>query len=200
MGLFIRLETLSYGSCWQALNTEPSRTSYCVFVSLCVRVCCTWLVLWILQCSFLIHCKLELSSAVDVRIAYLTASLLVGSCEYAHTVCMSWFLGFTCEYRASTHTQTHTDTHTKHTWPSITVSLPLRQQMLQPCHNSLAVWNQTVSFGPLGCNLLTLQSAPLSLTDRGLPWMLPSCALKEQYGQTFVLKHSENEQILSTEC
>ena len=178
MGLFIRLETLSYGRCWQALNTEPSQTSSRVFVSLCVRVCCTSLVLWILQCSFLIHGKLELSSVTDVGIAYLTASLLVGACEYAHTVCMSWFLGCTYECGASTHTHTHTHTHTythtKHTWPSITVSPPLRQQMLQPCHNSLAVWNQTVSFGPLGCNLLTLQSAPLSLTDRGLTCCLPA--------------------------
>lgn len=64
--------------------------------------------------------------------------------------------------------------HTKHTWPSITVCRPLRQQMLQPCHNSLAVWNQTVSLGPLRSNLLTPQCANLTIAYHGL---LYSCAL-----------------------
>ena len=164
MGLFIRLETLSYGSCWQALNTEPSRTSYCVFVSLCVRVCCTWLVLWILQCSFLIHCKLELSSAIDVRIAYLTASLLVGACEYAHTVCMSWFLGFTCEYRASTHTQTHTytQTHTQNTPGHPSLSLFLSGSRC--CNPVIILWQfgtRQCLLGPWGVTYLHCSLHPL---------------------------------------
>ena len=76
---------------------------------------------------------------------------------------------WTCDIlHTHAHTHTHTHTYTQHTWPSITVCLPLRQQMLQPCHNSLAVWNQTVSLGPLGSNLLTPQSAPLTVAYHGL--------------------------------
>lgn len=86
-------------------------------------------------------------------IIYLTessASLLVGACECAHIHVV--FPGL-CVCSSST--------HTKDTWPSITVCLPLRQQMFQPCLNSLAVLNQTVSLGPWGLTHLHCSQHPI---------------------------------------
>lgn len=155
MGLFIQLEMCSYGSCWQVINSEPSHTqslgvcgadtqrfTFSVFVNLVNIVYCK------VQYS-----KLKQTSVTDVCIAYLTessVSLLVGACECAdmHVV----FSGL-CVPRTST--------HTKDTWPSITVCLPLRQQMFQPCLNSLAVWNQTVPLGPWGLTHLYCSQHPI---------------------------------------
>jgi len=92
--------------------------------------------------------------------------LLVSTCICTHTVCVFCFLDCMCVC-SSLHS------HNAHL--AIYHCLPLRQQMLQPCHNSLELRSQTVSLGPLGSNLLTLQSAPQCSTS----WanMLFYCAL-----------------------
>lgn len=98
----------------------------------------------IVSCHRCVHCLFNCS---------LSQSACMRMWVCAHTSGSFCFLTYRCVYSSFC-------AHTKHTWPFITVCLPLRQQMLQPCHNSLEVWCQTLSLGPLGSNLLTLQPAP----------------------------------------
>lgn len=83
-----------------------------------------------------------------------------------YTAVMSRFYGLLCvtNHRCTKGTYTfHTHTHMDTTWSSITVCTPFRQQMLQPCHNSLTVFSE-----PLASNPLSPQPVPHQRLERTL--------------------------------
>lgn len=80
---------------------------------------------------------------------------------------------------------THSFTHfSEHTWPSITVCLPLGQQMLPPRHNSPRAWNQTMSPGaPQGGTQLPPPPPLLRFVLTVSVSMFASCESKQCVGE-----------------